>query len=146
MTWAIHTSLAYSPHPLGAAKPGEKGGKSHGSMHLPAPTQSSHHGLQKTQIEFACSQTGLLQNSPCQPVCQRIFFRPVIFQSTQNLGGQSKKHGKAAQGSSPCSGGGELAPASPRAGSGGRRNTSVWTTGTHLGGDFSQGLQSGYFL
>lgn len=81
-----------------------------------------------------------------------LVFKPVLkdcfwcFSTALKPGGMAEKLQKASKG---CLG---LLPRqqqqlqAPPAHGTARRGTSVWTTGTHLGGNFSQGLQPGHFL
>lgn len=81
-----------------------------------------------------------------------LVFKPVLkdcfwcFSTALKPGGMAEKQQKASKG---CLG---LLPRqqqqlqAPPAHGTARRGTSVWTTGTHLGGNFSQGLQPGHFL
>lgn len=155
LTSATHRSLPYSlsPRPLRAAKPDEKGG----NPVAPCTFQLKATTLYWGRAKLPAHGQGCCRNSPRHPDRWRIFFRSVLKESywcffTALEPGWtvadrcSKKQAKAARGCSPGSGSGELAPASPSACSGRRRGTSVWTTGTHLGSDFSQGLQPGSFL
>lgn len=85
----------------------------------------------------------------------RTFFKPMLkhcfwcFSTTLEPGWMTETQQKASKG---CPG---LLPRqqqqqcelqAPPVHRAARRGTSVWTTGTHLGGNFSQGLQPGRFL
>lgn len=121
-------------------------------MHLPAPSQSKHLVPGNSQIRAVCPWTGLGCCRRALPVqtarghfinlcCFWCFFTAL------KQGWMAEPQQKASEGCPgllPRQQQDELqgAPAHRAA----RRGTGVCTTGKHLGGSFSQGLQPGCFL